>query len=145
MRAGGLIVSIALIFSGLLQCPGSAKRGVEGSVYVWEATRRGERDLDESRVGGGGVWDVDAAESEASESASKVVERREGERLLGSKHRGIVEGGGEWDADTGSTCESSGVGRMKRRQNREGSLPLTFFIVVNITCNTVMHLLSLKQ
>lgn len=55
------------------------RRGVEGSVYVWEATRSGERDLSESRVGSGGVWDMDAAESEASESASKVVKRREGE------------------------------------------------------------------
>jgi hypothetical protein len=55
------------------------RRGVEGSVYVWEATRSGERDLGESRVGSGGMWDVDAAESEASESASKVVKRREGE------------------------------------------------------------------
>lgn len=65
---------------------------MEGSVYVWEAMGRGERDLSESRVRSGGVWDVDAANSEARESTSKVVERREGERLLGSEHRGLVEG-----------------------------------------------------
>lgn len=51
---------------------------MEGSVYVWEATRRGERDLSESRMRSGGVWDVDAAKSEA--------------RLLGSEHRRLVEG-----------------------------------------------------
>jgi hypothetical protein len=51
-------------------------------------------------------------------------------RERASRSRG--GGGGEWDADTGTTYQSGGVGRTKRRQNREGSLPLTFFIVVEM-------------
>jgi hypothetical protein len=51
-------------------------------------------------------------------------------RERASRSRG--GGGGEWDADTGTTYQSGGVGRTKRSQNREGSLSLTFFIVVEI-------------
>jgi hypothetical protein len=76
---------------------------------------------------------VDAAESEASESASKLVERREGERLLGSagvgsEHRSLVEG----EEENGTLIQGPPVrvaGWAERRGGRTEKVayPLPFY------------------